>query len=444
MNFNSNSVPEDTTFTGDTDPLLKRQAGAAITQDILLGTYWANTMGRNKKPGVYHMYKEELRNNLGGLMNSKMTYRQIEEYLNVVGYDSNDIRCMFKELTGLDPVKLEFMRLEDLKATPGNIPGFNCGWGLGKGKGVEAYFIMPNHYGLYTVYAQKNDMEREEVKSFLRHEEAVDHLSKLVKKVHRYDMSVQEMVEDAPELDMDEPTSKFYTSLADRFYDLEKKGALADEYVIKTVRDTVTCGNLTEAEGEILIKKYAADVPGPTPAESVPVSPAHVEETGPSTDEARKTIKNIQENTSVEKEMRKRTPQDFFKASLPGRLEEIATEHIEDVLSYIANRESDIDSFGISLHSLQYQKHDAGKAIGEINPQTGEPSGPPQATISAILEIENKTMSSDKNRKFALAVFFVSPSGQISTSDSIKGEDEIIYGFTQEGLESYFRKSKGE
>ena len=36
---------------------------------------------------------------------------------------------------------------------------------------------------------------------------------------------------------------------------------------------------------------------------------------------------------------------------------------------------------------------------------------------------------------------FVNSNGQVSTSDSVKGEDEIIYGFTEDGLQSYFAKN---
>lgn len=442
MSLRDYGADEGDTFTNDSDPILKkveRKAGASVVQDLMLGTYWANTVGRTKYPGVYQMHKKELEENLSGLLkDNKMSYRQIEEFLGVIGYDSNDIRCAFEKLTGMDPVKLEFMRQEDLKSTPGNIPGYNCGWGPSKKGGVESYFVMPTQYGFYTVFAQKSDTEREEVKSFLRHDEAIKHLTSLVKDVHRYDLPVLDAVDEAPELDMDEPTSRYYRAVADRFYDLERKGALTSEYIIKTVRDTVTCGNLTEVEGYYLIKKYA----GPEVAETVPVTPAHAEETGPSKDQEGASLKDVQENTSVVKEMKKRTPQDFFKATLPNRIEEIATEHIQDVLSYIANRESDIENFGVKLHSLQYQKNDEAMTnVGQVNPQTGELVGPPRATISAILEIENKTMASENNRKFVLAVFFVNANGQIATSDSVKGEDDIIYGFTQEGLEQYFSKN---
>ena len=440
MSFNSNSVQDDPDMSRDADASLKRVAGAQVIQDIAMGVYYANTQGTTHKPGSYDMLIKELEGNLGQLLDTKMSYRQIEEYLNIVGYDSNDIRQAFQKVTGVDPVQVEFLRLEDLKATPGNIPGFNCGWGLSKEAGTESYFIMQDGRGLFVVYAQKNDQEREEAKAFLRQDEAMKYLKGKVKELHRYDVPALEAAEEEPNLDEKEPTSKFYTAVANQLYDLEKKGALADEFVHKVARDMVTCGNLTEFEGQYLIRKYA-DQPNMTPAETVPVQPAHADDNGPSQDEMGKTMKNVQDNKSVGKEIRKRTPQDFFKATLPDRIEEIATEHIEDVLSYIANREADIDGFGISLHSLQYQKNDAVKTLGDINPQTGEPSGPPRATISAILEIENKTMASEKNKKFVLAVFFVNANGQISTSDSVKGEDDIIFGFTTEGMEQYFRKA---
>ena len=250
MAFNSNDVEDDGNFTSDSDTSLRRlerKASGAIIQDLMANTYWANTVGKTKYPGVYQMYKRELKQNLEALLETKMTYRQIEEYLGAVGYDSNDVRHCFTKVTGVDPVKIEFMRLEDLKATPGNIPGFNLGWGLSKKGGVESYFLVQDGRGLYVIFAQKNDQEREEIGTFLRHDEAIEHLETLAKGVHRYDLPAKEAAEEAPELDMDEPTSKFYTAIANRFYDLEKKGALATEYVYKTVRDVVTCGNLTEA-----------------------------------------------------------------------------------------------------------------------------------------------------------------------------------------------------
>lgn len=38
-------------------------------------------------------------------------------------------------------------------------------------------------------------------------------------------------------------------------------------------------------------------------------------------------------------------------------------------------------------------------------------------------------------------IFFVAPDGSISTSDSFKGEDDIIYGFSEEGISQYLEKT---
>jgi flagellar motor protein MotB len=205
------------------------------------------------------------------------------------------------------------------------------------------------------------------------------------------------------------------------------------------VRDQVTAGALSESDGRYILKKYAAD----KKEDDEPVSAPDVAEEDETKDETKKEkIKDQQKSKNVLDELKKRTPQEFFQSSLPDRIEEIATEHIKSVLVYIANRESDIESFDISLHSLQYMKHDEQKVVGPKTPETEEVSGPPKATISAILTIKNKAMPDSDNKKFALAVFFVGGSGEVTTSDSIKGEDDIVYGFTEQGLSQYFSRSK--
>ena len=438
MGFNSNDALDEIDIPVNK---LKKQAGAQVLQDIGLNTYWANTCGKTKYPGVYQLHKKELMDNLSQLLGTRMPYRELEDFMVVLGYETGDIRTAFKELTGMDIEKLEYMRLEDTKATPNNIPGFNLGWGLSKKKGVESYFIMPNHYGLFTIFAQASDTDRQELDTFLRHDEALEHLGGLVKSVHRYDVDAIDMIEQAEELKFDEPTTPTYIAVANRFYDLERKGELTNDYIYRTVKDTVTCGNLTEVEGQCLINKYAAPIPTAPAMETTTVTPAHTEDT-PSKDDATDMMRNVQDNINVNKEIKKRTPQDFFNATLPSRIDEVATEHIGDVLSYVANRESDLESFSVALHSLQYQKHDNQISLGDINPQTGEPAGPPMATISAILEVTDNTMATDKNKKFILAVFFVNSNGQVSTSDSVKGEDDIIYGLTEDGLQQYFSKNK--
>ena len=183
----------------------------------------------------------------------------------------------------------------------------------------------------------------------------------------------------------------------------------------------------------LLIKKYAAPAASDLAVDDIAADDTDSE-----------TILEMQDDKNVEDELKKRTPQDFFQSSLPDRIEEIATEHVKDVLTYISNRGSDLEGFEVGLHSLQYLKHEAPKVIGPQIPESSELQGPPRATISAILEIKSSGLQAGHNKKFALAVFFVNSNGAVTTSDSVKGEDDIIYGFTTEGLTQYFSRTKGE
>jgi hypothetical protein len=420
----------------ESDPVinnLKRKAGAAVMQDIGLHTYWANTVGDTilKHPGIHHMYKKELHENLLEAMSSKMTYNQIEEFMCTLGYKEGDVRKCFMEITGVDPVKLEFMRLDDVNSTPANIPWFNLGWGYAK-KGDGSLFIMQGGNNLYVVFHQKDDMTREEVAHFLRCDEAHEYLGKHVKNVHRYDMPAKEQVEDSLSKHVKEPNKKEYRVLANYFYDLKQRGELDQEHAKILVRDAVMGGSLTEEEGELMLRVQAADTDLATPGHTE-VTPDNVES---------RDLYKAQNEKNVMDELQKKTPQDFFEDSLPDRIEGAAADHMKGVLSYIANREEEIDSFSVRLFKFEYHRHDDTRKLSEIDPETGRVSGPPLATISALLEVKDESLPEDSSKKYALMVFFVNPDGEVNTSDSIKGEDDIIYGFSEEGLSQYFSRER--
>ena len=428
----------DENFVPEADPLLRglitKKAGAAILQDMMIGTYWANTVGKTKAPGVYHLYKKELNCNLQELMGTKMSYRQIEDFLVTLGYEIGDIRCCFQKMTGLDPVKLEYMRTEDVKTTPSNIPWYNLGWGWSKSKKHESYFVMPHVGDIFTVFGQKNDMEREEVANFLRHEDAVNHLKTLVKRVHRYDMPAEEQVDDAMAKEIKEPTKHQYHVMANYLYDLQQRGELSPERVQLLVRDAVLGGTLTDEEGETMISVYAADEKPP-------------KKEAPSDIGSQKELEQSQKKRNVKEEVDSPTPQKFFDRVIernePDRMmDEVATKYVKSVLSYIKNKTSDIMDFDVRMHSLEYRQHPKARTTVEVDPETGAPVGSPKATISVILEISDRSLPEDKGKKFALSVFFVGNDGDVTTSDSIKGEDDIIYGFSEDGMRQYFAKER--
>lgn len=444
MAFHNWDIEADEDFVPEADKALhdlkmKRTAGAAIMQDVGLNTYWANTVGKSplKHSGTHSLLMKELGENLRGLLASRMTYRQIEEFLVVVGYEAGDIRHCFQKETGLDPVKLEFMRVEDVKNTPSNIPWFNLGWGWAK-SGQSSYFIMPTAGGVYALFHQADDMTRKEEGCFLRHDEACKALEKKVKRVHRYDMSAQEQVENAELPSIKEPMKKDYMVLAKYIDGLRTQGRLDPEYAKKLVRDAVRSGTLTEEEGALMLQ-VRADSSGATT--DLGATPDHTSTGGPDSTGTQDQLSDSQKDRVID-QMEMKTPQDFFEATLPDRVEAVAAEHVKGVLSYIANRESDMQEFEAKLYRMEYKRHEAPKALVEVDPETGRRSGPPASTISVVLELRDKTLPDRASKKFALAVFFVGSDNEVTTSDSIKGEDNIIYGFTEDGLRQYFAKER--
>lgn len=442
MSFHYWSTDEDDSFVPEADKtlhtLMQRKAGAAIMQDIMLSTYWANTVGKSpvKHTGTHTLLKKELEENLSELLCSKMSYRQIEEFLVVVGYEAGDIRCAFHRITGLDPVKLDFMRSEDVKNTPSNIPWYNYGWGYAK-SGESSYFIMPTAGGVYGIFHQVDDMTRKEEGTFLRCDEALKKLEKVVRNVHRYDMPAMEQADWSRAKMVKEPQKKDYMVLAKYLDSLRTQGRLDPEHAKRLVRDAVRSGSLTPEEGALMLE-VRADASGATT--DLAVTPQHtsVSPDGTGTVDA---LSDAQKDRVIDK-MEMKTPQDFFQATLPDRVEEVASEHVKGVLGYIANRESDMQDFEVKLYRMEYKRHEAPKALVEVDPETGRRSGPPASTISVVLEIHDKTLPMEKNKKFALSVFFVGSDNEVTTSDSIKGEDNIIYGFTEDGLRQYFAKER--
>jgi len=171
-------------------------------------------------------------------------------------------------------------------------------------------------------------------------------------------------------------------------------------------------------------------------------NPQHTSTEGPSTGQASELVDAQQSRRVIDEVEKSKTPQDFFHRSLPDRVDEGVPDHVKGVLGYIANRESDLSNFKVSLFKMEYKKHDDARTLVEVDPQTGRPSGPPVATVTVMMEIQDTTLPEDHSKKFAMAVFFVNADGDVTTSDSIKGEDDIVYGFTDEGLEQYFAKDR--
>ena len=444
MAFNYWDVEEDTGFCPESDPALKRilnrKAGASVVQDLLSNTYYGNIQGRPAyKSPAYQKHVDELRGNLMMMMGNRMSYRSIEDYLVTVGYTIDDIRQVFQSLTGVDPVKLEYARQADVNNTPATIPWYSLAWGWAKKKGAQAYFVNPSSLGsetgLFTVYCQVDDMTRIEVGNFILANEAIAHLAGLVKRVHRYDMPIQDEVEFALADFKDEPEKPEYRVMANYFWDLQRKGNLDIEAAEKSVKSAVYSGSLSPEEGKMMLELHVYAAPPDVKPQQMEIS-----DTMPQVDQS--SVGYQQKSTDVMDEVGQNTPQDFFREVLPERLDAVVPAHMKDVMAYISHRQKDMTEFDIGLHSLRYTKHESMHSLVETSPESGRPSGPPNATVAIVLTIKDRTLPEGDNGKFALAVFFVNPDGDIGTSDSLKGEDDVIYGFSEDGLRQYFARDR--
>lgn len=156
-------------------------------------------------------------------------------------------------------------------------------------------------------------------------------------------------------------------------------------------------------------------------------------------EENKKELKEKQEQ-DINKELAKSSPTDYFKANLPNRLDISIPNQIKSVLSYINNKASDIVKFNVGVYKINYELHEIPATILTYTKETGIKEGDYKAIINVILEFEPK-QAMGKSKKFGLMIFFVAPDGSISTSDSFKGEDDIIYGFSEEGISQYLEKT---
>jgi len=411
---------------------MKKQANA-ILQDIIMDTYWANTVGKNRYPGAYQNYLEELERNMLKLLKKKVTYFMLKEILNDYGYDTSDIDIIFKKLTGVDPQKMLYVKFETLKNTPSYVPTYNYGWGKSK-KGDGCYFVMknnfPNSIGEYTLYFASEDSPMpKEIDYDVSYENILKKMKSKVIKVHRYDIPAwEEALQYKDEIIFDE--NKDYKLLDELLY----KNNISGKKAAKLIDEFVSNKRISYDMGLNLFRVYAAEDDKITKTHEPEEKEEKVEKEDLK-EEMKKDIKDSQE-ISIKRELEKKTPVDFFKSNLPNRLDISIPEQVQSVLVYINNKASDISKFEIKLYKMNYELKE--KVTKMVTSGESENMLEYIATVNIILEFKDK--SSGKS-KFGLIVFFISPDGIVTTSDSFKGEDDIVYGFTETGLEQYFHKN---
>lgn len=155
-----------------------------------------------------------------------------------------------------------------------------------------------------------------------------------------------------------------------------------------------------------------------------------------------KTAENIMKETEDDDLVEEIKKQEFFDKETPKEfLDEVNTEDIpvvdivKSIFSYIKQVSSKIKGYVISIKGFKYiSKY--GEEI-ETTPlikglEIEKTSFEVPAIFSIIIEIEK-----DKIKKKGLMIFLYKD-GEISSNGTFKGENKKIYGFSKEGIDSYF------
>lgn len=411
----------------------------AIIQDILLDTYWANTVGKTTYPGARQNYMAELERNMLKLFALKVTFSELHDILNGYGYESDDINKIFRQITHVDPNKIVFLRKEMLKNLPPEVPMYSYGFGKSK-KGDTFYYVLyddiSSSFGVYEKKAGEKDYSS--VKYFLTLNEAFKYISKKTKNIYRFDLPAwEEALQFKGELKFEE--DKNYKELDDILYNLYKSDSLTFKKADQILTESVKKGKISYDAAINLMKVYAEDKLDKNHEKDVLENKKEEEEKGPKEEEEvkKENLKEKQE-VSMKEELKNKTPVDYFKSSLPNRLDVSVPDQIKSVMVYINNKSSDISKYQIKLYKLNYELQQTISKFVSLNPELGNVANDYIAMINVILEIKDRLSN---KVKYGLIVFFISPDGSVSTSDSFKGEDDIVYGLSENGIDQYFSKS---
>lgn len=148
MGFESNdefkvSEPErlpDFGSGGEAD-IFKEASTSKTLERAVLDTTWADS---NHLPE-----RLELKKCIEELIEDDIDYMELESYLNKYGFDIPEIRKVFKEVTGICPVRA-YLDVSNYSIPPACVPRYNYGWGESKNKDCDYYYVLP-HIDKYAV-----------------------------------------------------------------------------------------------------------------------------------------------------------------------------------------------------------------------------------------------------------------------------------------------------
>lgn len=401
--------------------LNKKEAGI---QEITQMLFNVNFAGTNSKEEF-----TELQNNMIKMLSQhQYSYSDIENYFIGWGYQVPMIKEIYKHLTGLDPERVN--STDYLLNMPGCIPGFNYGWGEGKGSKYKYVFIIGYKLG-FGVFGQIDDLARELIQYTLDLEEALNVLNKNAK-----DIKTCKSIISVPEKDINKSLEVPYlctdAPITQKVLFKGRTASLAksiDSYQMQPhevramLRVAYDQNEITAQEHKDLydyyLKRYAEE-----------------DEASDITKELEKEdIKTNQTTQDMQKEVVNETKTEFGLDKIAYYIKGV-NQYFEDNLSELLAKAL------IEPKEVKYVNKDLDNSIEKTPEVPGQ--NPVQyfnkaAKLSVVLAV---TWNDKANlgQQFVLAMFAIDDKGNVETDGNFKGVDEEIYPLNASGLENYFSK----
>ncbi len=363
----------------------------------------------------------ELENNLRQLLQSKMfPYSYIEDYLMGCNYRQDMIRKLFTQITGLSPH--DFLRDDaEILTVPAAIPSYNLGWGVSKAKKFDFYFIMPWVSG-YSIFAQKGELDRSEIKNFLVLEDAREELKQLVKEYRQHDKVV----------DLDVKKETDCSSFSEpRRAALSTEGKSIDDYLsvvsagVRTeqanayIKDAYFNGLISADDFQILSNRYlkAAEANALQDAEDRLAA------------------------STVSAEIKESSPQAYFENQTSDTEVTNVTPLLDKIHDYLAKKSAAVSpDFKFSLVSFKYKSVDKYESNEKnVSTSTSRPLEFLSSTgvVSVVLLFTSAELPADGEGRYGLMVFSILD-GDLQTTGNFKGSDGKLYALDREGVSKYF------
>lgn len=401
--------------------LNKKEAGI---QEITQMLFNVNFAGTNSKEEF-----TELQNNMIQMLSQhQYSYSDIENYFIGWGYQVPMIKEIYKHLTGLDPERVN--STDYLLNMPGCIPGFNYGWGEGKGSKYKYVFIIGYKLG-FGVFGQIDDLARELIQYTLDLEEALNVLNKNAK-----DIKTCKSIISVPEKDINKGLEVPYLCTdAPITQKVMFKGRTA------SLAKNIDSGNMQPHEVRAMLR-IAYDQDEITAQEHKDLYDYYIkryaeeDEASDITKELEKEeIKTNQTTQDMQKEVVNETKTEFGLDKIAYYIKGV-NKYFEDNLSELLTKAL------IEPKEVKYVNKDIDNSIEKTPEVPGQ--NPIQyfnkaAKLSVVLAV---TLNDKANlgQQFVLTMFAIDDKGNVETDGNFKGVDEEIYPLNTSGLENYFSK----